>query len=1176
MAAPVYDDELEKLEREYSQSAVPSEQEEANIRTARGALQQSQGRAARSYQGVGGTHVAAPTTEDEKTSSGKQDGSSTEESRNGAVGAAGLRNKEEDGGGFFRNDDGGKKKRGGLKSLASNFKSKKRILILIATTISALATGIAGLFGMISPFKALSIPQFLEDKMFSSMNNATSKMGEQLFTSYVKRYVLPSLIPGTNCSSTKTSRHCTPKIQSNTIVGALFERWRNAKHVALENKLALNHGIELYSDGGRYFMRSPALGNAVSLDAVANGTVSNMFELPELSKNEVRAEMRKAFQDESFFKKLMMRHRVGNLLKKKYGIVRCQFACDFKNKFKIGNAKKRAFYAKLIERVETPRLTMISTVIQCMMQECGDHLTPDNEDPNSPGANEPKDDFDRTTRATLAQFASKYSSAKLEDLVKNLDEIKKDGFGMWAFKKSVEKVLGKIVGEDVAGIIAQRAAAAATPLGWILLAIKTLYFLQTAGAKIHKYAYMVNSTTMVATFYMFRTFADEVRSHHVDAMIMGSMTDALSGNVDGRATNPVEASPLYDYYFGTATSPTAAFMQSLLPPKAYAQGTGGTSTTATEKCNDGKTVQESQSEEGGVTDYVCNELNLLEGTDLNKVLDGSAAFINSIPILREVIDVAGGAIAAVGGFINDLVGAVVGFAEDVVLGILETFVPGIGALIDKVKAQLGELAMNLLMWLSQFVVPQLLPDGFGSDRLFDVMTGGADAAGNEAAHNQIGGKLLTTQERAMINADQTERENEDFAILPLKDRLFATDNERSFISQVALNTPSNITTAAQSNVASLLANPFSAIADSFASLLTWKKVSAQQPQGSPFQIAQYGIPIDNPVFKEDPVDFWDNNCEDGKIEKAWSLAKDADDDDIEAAGLNPDEDRALVEEYGYTLDPKAGLVVNETVNPCKLIRESSQYDKIPPQPKSGGLGAGYSGQPMPLGDIPGWTQTFADDFNTPQPLGSWATQDSEALVRTADTMGTWNTYPDGWPSTFSGRGYEPSTVIEVNNTNLIMHLHDGLGANPSPVMANGDKYQTYGRYGVRMKTSGPIDGMKFAFLLWPENEGAWECAESDWPEGGLAGNHMDYFHHNCGGQDSGGTDVNLTEWHNYFQDWAPGKREYFFDDQSVGVSTNNVYADRERWQLQTEPEGGGGGSGDVFIDWVVAYAYAGQ
>jgi hypothetical protein len=657
---------------------------------------------------------------------------------------------------------------------------------------------------------------------------------------------------------------------------------------------------------------------------------------------------------------------------------------------------------------------------------------------------------------------------------------------------------------------------------------------------------------------------------------MGSMVDALSGNVDGRATNPIEASPLYDYTFGTQTSPISAFMQSILPSKAYAQGAGATTTTSTQKCNDGQTVQQSQTDQNNQVNLVCPELRLADATTATAVLDAAGDFIDSIPIFSDVLAVAGAAVNAVDAFIGFITGAIMAWAEDIVEGALQAILPGpIWNLYLDIKENIGEAASALLQWLTTFVVPQLFTETFGSDRLFDVAMGGADAAGNEAAHNQIGGKALSNQELAMIEADQSERDQEDFAILPLKDRLLSTENERSFISQVALNTPSNVTLAAQDSVASLITNPFNAIVNSFASMLTWKKVDAQTPQQDPFQIRQYGIPTDDQVFKDDPFTFWDTTCEDGKVEKAWSLAKDADDADIEAVKLNPDEDRGLIETYGYTINQDTGMVEHDTVNACKLIRESSQYDKIPPKAKGGGTGAGYSGQPMPIGDIPGWTQTFADDFNTPQPLGSWGTQDSEALVRTADTLGTWNTYPDGWPSTFSGRGYEPSTVISVNNTNLIMHLHDGLGANPSPVMANGDKYQIYGRYGVRLKTSGPIDGMKFAFLLWPENEGDWECAESDWPEGGLAGNHMDYFHHNCGGQDSGGTDVTLTEWHNYFQDWSPGKREYFFDDKSVGISTDSVYAGRERWQLQTEPEGGGGGTGDVFIDWVVAYAYAG-
>jgi beta-glucanase (GH16 family) len=74
--------------------------------------------------------------------------------------------------------------------------------------------------------------------------------------------------------------------------------------------------------------------------------------------------------------------------------------------------------------------------------------------------------------------------------------------------------------------------------------------------------------------------------------------------------------------------------------------------------------------------------------------------------------------------------------------------------------------------------------------------------------------------------------------------------------------------------------------------------------------------------------------------------------------------------------------------------------------------------------------------------------------------------------------------------------------------------------------------------------------------------------------------VDFASWHVYTQEWGPGYRSYYIDGKYVYTSTNKVWSQPERWQLQVEPspltqnqpDGGlgqsDGGTGHAYISWV--------
>jgi hypothetical protein len=227
-----------------------------------------------------------------------------------------------------------------------------------------------------------------------------------------------------------------------------------------------------------------------------------------------------------------------------------------------------------------------------------------------------------------------------------------------------------------------------------------------------------------------------------------------------------------------------------------------------------------------------------------------------------------------------------------------------------------------------------------------------------------------------------------------------------------------------------------------------------------------------------------------------------------------------------------------------------------------------SGVAMPVGDLPGWTQVFADDFETEVPIGRFPG---------AVYGSRWGSYPDGWHDT-TGRGtYMPSKVLSVRDCALDYYIHTERGvhmvAAPTPKVPVG----AYGRYELRFRAAS-LHGYKTAWLLWPDSGLQPDDGEIDWPEGNLDGIMKAYHHYAdpSGGQDWFHTDATYARWHTATTIWEPGRITFLLDGQVFGTSTKLVPDKPMHWVLQTETSTDGSmpdnsTAGHVRIDWVVAY-----
>jgi Glycosyl hydrolases family 16 len=234
---------------------------------------------------------------------------------------------------------------------------------------------------------------------------------------------------------------------------------------------------------------------------------------------------------------------------------------------------------------------------------------------------------------------------------------------------------------------------------------------------------------------------------------------------------------------------------------------------------------------------------------------------------------------------------------------------------------------------------------------------------------------------------------------------------------------------------------------------------------------------------------------------------------------------------------------------------------------------------MPVGDIPGWKQTYKQDFEVPAPpgqVGEIYGQDMRGYSGATDT---------------SGNGtYSPDLVLSVSEGKLDYFLHTSEGKpRVAAVVPFGYDGQKYGRYSIRFR-SDFLPGYKIAFMLWPVSND-WNEGEIDWPEGNLNGSMLaasrvkgsyadgvmavDPAVHRYSPTDS-------SDWHIATTEWSPGKVKWFWDGKLIGETTrpSGVPNTNLRWTLQAETEVGEGAlspsdrvAGHLQVDWVVQYAY---
>lgn len=266
---------------------------------------------------------------------------------------------------------------------------------------------------------------------------------------------------------------------------------------------------------------------------------------------------------------------------------------------------------------------------------------------------------------------------------------------------------------------------------------------------------------------------------------------------------------------------------------------------------------------------------------------------------------------------------------------------------------------------------------------------------------------------------------------------------------------------------------------------------------------------------------------------------------------------------------------------------------------------------MPKGDLPGWKQVLADDFEEygEIPVGSFSNCDKNHICEglPGKLKERWWAYPKNWPDTAKknnyplGGVYNPEETVSISNGMMQVKMFNNGGDNQvAAVLPKATMGQTYGRYVIRFKAE-TTPGYKMAWLLWPDERENCKGCEIDFPEGQFDEEISAFMHHKQSGeggkrQDHFTTGQKFGEWHTTVIEWSPGKVEFFLDGKkiqgksadgkSIDASTTNVPDQPMNWVIQSESAlddraksnevvAKNGSSATILIDWVAAYKYTG-
>ena len=763
-------------------------------------------------------------------------------------------------------------------------KTRKRKAALGGSLAAVLVAGAIIAFLSLIPLKILHIVNNLQSRFYGTTQNAVEQEVDQLFS----RYVLGKVLSG--CRGVYIDQTCNP-YKGTSMVQKLYRGWSDGR---LEEKLRTQTGLELRKNtlSQGYELRFTG-GDTIDLEGLKqNKTIAQLIDAKgdwsAVKKSEIKGVYKSAIKATTRQASAMYYFKVTPYLGKKYGVKWCVIGCDKREGFDKWKADKK-FGAKmwLADRVLEPRFQMYTMIMECLYggndfcsKEKVLEATPkeysadvggcksgcvDNGRPVSPSLNE----MEAKLVSLAAQYGSNYDSLKkafdkfeklgfIKAVVSNYSSTARmddDGNSKGEAKLNGDKELIKRIGSKTVPI-----------LGWIVTASYIAKFADEAPQTIARLQYMANTASMTQLWGMYRTAADEVKEGQTDAELLGSFVTSLGpglqpsegGDKQLGGTSGAEATPLYQEVVSGGPSTNvgiASLIHSVFSSSASAQTTNGGYL-----CADGQPPAAGK--------LICDE----------ERLNNVGWFANALDKLKQLPG--WGLIAEAADFVtgtmDDLVGAL--FSICGLIPFCDDLVGAIGDLTNAVAKflPLREVIQRFAGWMLG-VNLNMVSNNMSGGRTFDMLAAGADVSGNDYAHHGTGGVVLTPEQVADNLNYQQKQQFTEFKNQSLLAQLTDTDSPYSPVAKLALAMPSStaaLFTGVNNAWSSFIMNPFGKLANSFASIFTLRTQAAGFiPGKDPFGITQYGYPLDDPVFQQDPDAYWQNYCTDSSpynLTKAWN------------------------------------------------------------------------------------------------------------------------------------------------------------------------------------------------------------------------------------------------------------------------------------------------------------------
>jgi beta-glucanase (GH16 family) len=230
---------------------------------------------------------------------------------------------------------------------------------------------------------------------------------------------------------------------------------------------------------------------------------------------------------------------------------------------------------------------------------------------------------------------------------------------------------------------------------------------------------------------------------------------------------------------------------------------------------------------------------------------------------------------------------------------------------------------------------------------------------------------------------------------------------------------------------------------------------------------------------------------------------------------------------------------------------------------------------MPVGDLPGWHQTFAEDFNGEDLSQHWFSYNGQP-----------GGDPGGWFTPSHVSQHDGSLFINaslMNTPNGVIYATGGI--------SNAKSFsQTYGKFEVRFRMDDGL-GINYALLLWP-TDNSWP-PELNFAEDLGEGRQVTTATVHWGGHGSPHQldfqflhGYNFTEWHTAGVEWTPdgvtvqidGKDWHHFPSNEVPRVPMSLALQTQAWtcggSFSTCPDARTPANVNLQVDWAVAYAMA--